>query len=115
MKKIITICLLFVGSLWAKEYSSYEAKQHVGESATVCGKIVSGYYASSSSGQPTFLNMDKAYPNQVFTVVIWGESRHRFNSPESQYKNQSVCVSGDIESYKGVPQITVSRVSQIKR
>jgi len=115
MKKIIIVFLLLGSSLWAREYSSYEAKQHIGESATVCGKIVSGHYSSSSRGQPTFLNMDGAYPNQVFTVVIWGESRHMFNSPESQYKNQSVCVSGDIESYKGVPQITVSRVSQIKR
>jgi hypothetical protein len=40
--------------------------------ATVCGKVVSTHYAKSSKGEPTFLNLDEAYPNEVFTILIWG-------------------------------------------
>src|SRR5438874_1895717 len=49
-----------------------QAKQYVGSTATVCGKVMSPRFASSSRGQPTFLNLDKAYPNQEFTILIWG-------------------------------------------
>jgi len=42
-----------------------EAAHHIGETATVCGTIASASYASHSKGQPTFLNLDKAYPNQT--------------------------------------------------
>jgi hypothetical protein len=55
-----------------KKLTANEAKDHVGETATVCGSVVSTRYATSSKGRPTFLNLDKPYPNQVFTVLIWG-------------------------------------------
>ena len=113
MKKIVLFTLLLISSLFASKYSSYEAKNHIGEEGTVCGKVVSTYYASSSNGKPTFLNIDKPYPNQVFTAVIWGKSRHNFSTPERQYKNKNVCISGYIDSYRGVPQINVSSTSQI--
>lgn len=47
-----------------------QAAQHVGESATVCGYVASTRYLSTSRSKPTFLNLDKPYPNQDFTVVI---------------------------------------------
>jgi hypothetical protein len=50
-----------------------EAKAHIGEQATVCGKVVSTRYAEGSHGQPTFLNFDQRYPKQVFTLLIWGD------------------------------------------
>jgi hypothetical protein len=61
--------------------------------ATVCGSVVSTHYAPGTKGQPTFLNLDKPYPNQVFTVLIWGESRSKFGTPESEYKGR-----GDVET-----------------
>ena len=42
---------------------------------TVCGIVASAHYAASSKGQPTFVNLDKPYPNQIFTVLIWGSDR----------------------------------------
>jgi hypothetical protein len=58
-----------------KKLTASEAKDHVGETATVCGIVASARYATSTKGQPTFLNLDKPYPNQVFTVLIWGGRR----------------------------------------
>lgn len=59
-------------------FTSGEANQHIGENATVCGFVASTHYAASSRGGPTFLNLDKAYPDQIFTVVIWREDRMKF-------------------------------------
>jgi DNA/RNA endonuclease YhcR with UshA esterase domain len=91
-----------------------EAKKHVGEKATVCGKVVSTRYAVRSRGQPTFLNLDEPYPRQVFTVVIWGSDRANFGSPEVTYQGKKVCVKGNIEDYRGVPEIVASEAAQIK-
>ena len=72
-------CLVALGALaQEKTLTAAEAKQHIGTTATVCGKVMSPRYASSSRGQPTFLNFDRAYPDQEFTVLIWGSEREKF-------------------------------------
>jgi hypothetical protein len=43
--------------------SATEAKDYVGEVATVRGEVASTHYAPSTKGQPTFLNLDNPYPN----------------------------------------------------
>jgi hypothetical protein len=93
--------------------SAAEAKNHVGEIATVCGVIVSTRYAASSRGRPTFLNMDKPYPNQVFTIVIWDSNRSKFGSPEVDYKDKRTCVTGTITEYRGIPQIEADNPRQL--
>ena len=86
-----------------------QAKDHVGESATVCGVVASARYAASSRGQPTFLNLDQAYPNATFTVVIWGNVRTAFpEPPEVAYRQKRICVTGLIGTYRGTPQIVPS-------
>ena len=91
-----------------------EALQYVGKYQTVCGQVASTHYASRSRGRPTFLNLDQPYPNQIFTAVIWGQNRHKFQTaPESAYRGKRICVSGVISTYKGVAQIAVSDPNQI--
>ena len=95
--------------------NSTEANSFVGSKKTVCGEGVSTSYARGSRGQPTFLNLDYPYPNQIFTVVIWGDNRINFaNPPESFYQDEDVCVSGLIESYRGVAQIEATNSKQIQ-
>ena len=91
-----------------------EAGGHVGERATVCGEVVSAKYATKTSGTPTFLNLDRPYPHQVFTVVIWGSDRSKFGEPEVVYRGKKICVTGLIDSYKGKPEITARTSSQIE-
>jgi DNA/RNA endonuclease YhcR with UshA esterase domain len=97
-----------------KKLSTNEAKDHIGETATVCGTVASARYAASTKGQPTFLNLDKPYPNPVFTVLIWGENRSKFGTPESAYKGKRVCVTGKITDYKGAPEIVAHDPKEIK-
>lgn len=93
-----------------------EAKYHIGERLTVHGPVISTYYASTSNGQPTFLNIGKDYPDPGrFTVVIWGKNRSNFpQAPEVYYSGKMIYVTGLIEEYEGVAEIAVSSPSQIK-
>jgi hypothetical protein len=90
-----------------------EAKARVGETQTVCGKVVSARYAAGSKGQPTFLNLDEPYPKEIFTILIWGEDRSKFGTPETEYRDKNVCVTGKITSYRGTPEIVATEPSQI--
>ena len=97
-----------------KKLSASDAKEHFGENATVCGDVVSTRYAASAKGQPTFLNLDKPYPNQIFTVVIWGSNRNKFKTPEDDYKEKKICITGKITAYDGLPEIVVDDPKQIR-
>jgi hypothetical protein len=112
---ILIIVILAVSVAQAqKPLTAAGAKDHVGEKATVCGDVVSTHYAARSRGNPTFLNLDKPYPDQVFTVVIWGNDRSKFGDPEQAYRSKHICVTGKISDYKGVPQIVAYEPAQIK-
>lgn len=97
-----------------KKITALEAKDHINESATVCGDVASARFSASTKGEPTFLNLEKPYPNQVFTVVIWANDRSKFGKPEDEYKSKQICVTGKISEYRGVPQIVATEPSQIK-
>jgi len=105
--------LIIEPALAQKKLTAGEAKDHVGETATVCGNVVSTRYASSTRGQPTFLNLDKPYPNQIFTIVIWGSNRSRFGRPEVDYKEKRICVTAKITEYRGVPEVSANDPAQI--
>ena len=95
--------------------SSSEAISHVGDRPTVCGLVVDSRYATGSKGKPTFLNFDRAYPNHLFTVVIWGNERENFpKNPERYYLNKRVCAAGLIETFRGKAQIIASNASQLQ-
>ena len=87
---------------------------YVGEKATVCGSVVSTHYAVRTKGSPTFLNLDEPYPRHIFTILIWGSDRPKFDEPEAKYENKRVCVTGLIKDYRGVPEVIVEQPSQIE-
>ena len=93
-----------------------EAKNHVGDRATVYGTVVDAKWASGSKGKPTFLNIGKPYPDpNRFTVVIWIENRGKFHkAPEIYYLGKTIYVTGLIVPYKGIAEIEVKDPSQIQ-
>ena len=93
-------------------YTADQAKNHVGERATVCGVVASAHFASSK-GQPTFLNLDNPYPDLIFTVLIWGNDRAKFGTPERDYMGKNIFVTGTIQRYRNSPEIVARDLSQI--
>jgi len=93
-----------------------EAARYAGKKATVCGQVTSTNYAEDSKGRPTYLNLDRAYPNQKFNAVILGENRDKFSKPpEINYAGKKICVTGTINVSRGVAEIVVRDPSQITR
>jgi micrococcal nuclease len=102
-------------SIAQQEYiNPIDAQKYIGMEKTVCGTVASANYAIRSKGRPTFLNLDQPYPNQIFTVVIWGSDRNNFkNPPETFFRGKTICVTGIIESYHGKPEMVVHSPDQI--
>ena len=116
--KLLLIKALLVGLVsiaYAQETIAPEnGAKFIGQQKTLCGTVASAHYATRSKGQPTFLNLNKPYPNQVFTVLIWGSDRGKFDKPpESLYSGKEICVTGMIQSYQGRPEIVVKEPAQI--
>jgi hypothetical protein len=108
------VFLLALGAVGqSNRITARQAKDHIGETVTVCGKAVSTRYAPRSKGEPTFLNLDEPYPNEIFTILIWGENRSKFGAPESKYGDAKVCVAGKIISHGGIPEIVATEPDQI--
>jgi DNA/RNA endonuclease YhcR with UshA esterase domain len=98
-----------------KQYGTDEAINHVGEHATVGGFVVTAEFAKFVENQPTFLNLATRYPNEVFTAVIWGADRSRFDYAPERLLGESICVTGEITQYRGIAQIIVTAPEQIER
>ena len=68
--KLLLIMALLVGLvsiLYAQEtITPQDAAKYIGQQKTVCGKVASAHFAAKVKGQPTFINLDKPYLNQVF-------------------------------------------------
>lgn len=92
-----------------------EAYKYVGQVKTVCGTVESAFYSYRSNGKPTFLNVDKPYPNNEFMIVIWGNNRYKFDPmPEKKYLKKKICVTGKIKMYRGTAEIVVTTPNQIE-
>ncbi|MDG5767117.1 hypothetical protein QA596_06550 [Balneolales bacterium ANBcel1] len=95
--------------------SAFDAAEHAGSYAEVCGRVASARHVRQIRGEPTFLNLGQPYPDQVFTIVIWGDDRQRWpDPPEERYLTREVCVTGEIRMHDGVPQIRVRTPDQIR-
>jgi hypothetical protein len=115
MKAIAVVgTLLLMGSVGqAQSLTTAQAKAHEGENATVCGTVASERSATSSRGEPTFINLDSAYPKQLFTILVWGDDRK--NVGELPKVDSHLCTKGMISDYRGVPEIVVKSSGQFTK
>ena len=104
---------LFASGAFAATLTADQASGHVGENVTVCGTVASANYATHAKGQPTFLNLDKAYPHQIFTIVIWGSDRSKFGAPEKTLADKRICATGVIQIFRGSPEIIVHEPKEL--
>jgi hypothetical protein len=111
--EVAAALILLTLTAQAQTLTAAQAKAHEGENATVCGKVASERTATNSRGEPTFINLDSAYPNQVFTILIWGDDRSKVG--ELPQHGSHVCATGLITDYHGVPEIVVRSSGQLSR
>lgn len=102
-----------------------QAKNHVGEVATVVGPLLATKPRTDVSGSPLWLDVGGIFPSQNrFSIVVWGKNWPRFDTKRlhAEYwrtiaaggSGVSICLKGRIDEYKGVPQIELQDLSQLK-
>lgn len=113
----VAVGLLLTGmtAIAASTLTPQQAAEAVGSHATVCGVVASAHYAMRSRGEPTFLNLGKPYPNQIFTALIWGSDRSKFKTPPESLEGADICVTGLVKSYRGTPEIILRSPSQVRK
>jgi DNA/RNA endonuclease YhcR with UshA esterase domain len=116
MKSILLFfCLLAgIGVSAQKAVALDKAGEHVGDSVVVTGKVFGMRHFADGRQAPTLLNLGAAFPNQLLTVVFYGETRQQFfPEAEKTFEGQWVRVAGKVELYRGRPQIVVRSGEQL--
>jgi len=81
---------------------------HLGDSVLTEGKVYGIRSFPDASNAPTLINIGAAFPNQLLTVVIYGEDLKNFTKPPAEvFKDANVRINGKVELYKNRPQIVV--------
>ena len=91
-------------------YSTAEAKNHVGEFASVVGVVEQ---VSSSRSGTQFLNFDGRFPHAPFTAVVFASDAAAVGDV-TQYEGKHVAVTGKIALYRGTPEIVVKKPNALK-
>jgi len=110
MKKIITVLLLLLGpTIYAQDtILSSKAKENLRKEVWVKGTVASLRLASEGKFI-NYINIDKAYPNNIFTIVITSKHLEKLNMNLDGIQDKLVLVKGKIEIYdkdpKQIPQI----------
>jgi hypothetical protein len=109
--------LVFGQTTKSQVLSAAEAKQHVGESATVCGKVVAARiskYSVGRRGKPITFDLDETAPKRVFMFISWSPDPKTVEQTRDSYTGKNVCVSGTITRTGATPHMVVSDSSQIQ-
>ena len=117
--RLLILAFLFVSyltSLAQQELKPEELKDHIGDSVKVKGKIFGVRYFESAKNSPTLINVGGAYPNQLYTIVIFGDVRKKlgFDPEESKYAGGTAIVTGKVELYRDKPQIVITDPAQLR-
>lgn len=111
---LISVLVWSTCSSAKQRLTAAEAKAHVGEQATVCGRVAGFHQATHIEDDPTFINLDKPYPNQIFAILIWVYDLPKFGNLEKDYLGKQVCVTGKIKILGKVPEIVAHDPAVIK-
>lgn len=101
-------------SLPKQHFNTVQAKfyQNQNDKITVCGTVVSTKLTSKGH---VFLNLDKAFPNQIFTVAIFKDQLINFTyEPSKELEGKTICVYGKVVDSNGTPSIVVENEKAIR-
>lgn len=104
---------LDASSLPPNTFNTLQAKIYEGknETITVCGTVVS---TKLSAKGHTFINLDKQFPNPVFTISVFEKDAVNFSyQPHLWLMNKLVCVKGRVTNANGNPGMILTNEKQI--
>jgi endonuclease G, mitochondrial len=94
-------------------FNTVQAQYYMGKnlSIKVCGTVVSTKLSSKGN---IFLNLDKKFPNQIFSVTIFKDNTTNFSyRPDTFLAGKTICVTGKITNFNGVPTMNIANENAI--
>lgn len=104
---------VYAPSLPPGHFNTVQAKRFEGSGrkVSVCGTVVSTKLSKKGN---VFLNLDKKFPNQVFSITIWKDYVPNFSyEPHKELMSKEVCVHGMVRNFNGVSTMDVQKEEQI--
>lgn len=100
---IILLSVLFFNNSFSQDtISTSQAKDFIGKEVVLKGKIAS--FKMAGEGKTTnYINVDKAYPNNVFTIVIPNRTLETLGFKIEESKDKTIIVKGKVEVYEKDP------------
>lgn len=95
-------------------FNTVQAKIYSGknERIDVCGTVVSTKLSAKGN---VFLNLDKSFPNQIFTVSIFKDNLSNFSyKPHEELVGKTICVSGKVTDFNGTPTMSIENEQSIR-
>lgn len=81
------------------------------ETVNICGKVVGARYSRNGN---VLLNLDRAYPNQVFTVFVKKEHLPNFSyDPVEEWNGRYIRVTGKVAALGGTPAMFLEKEEQM--
>ena len=119
MKKLLLLIIftITISSFAQDTIPAIDSKNHLETLACVVGKVVSVKLAKEGK-KVNYINIDGAYPNAVFTVVVTNEYLETSKIKLEDLRDKTIYVTGRITTYKNdekqTPQIFNPRRIEIK-
>ncbi len=111
---LLSLCISLI-SYSQKSIELSEVPDHIGDSVEVKGKIFGVKFLANARNTPTFINIGADYPNQLLTVVIWGNVKEKlgYDPSDKKYIGSMAKIKGKLELFKNKPQIVILDPSQL--
>lgn len=77
--------------------SASEAPNYIDKEVKVKAKVISTFFSEKSKGKPTYLNLDKKFPDNPMTVVIFESKLKELKINPKNYEGKTIIVKGKIK------------------
>lgn len=102
---------IFRKKLPKNAFNTVQARSHYDSKIKVCGTVIGVH--KSRKGH-VYLNIDRAFPEQLFSVNIWKDNLVNFSyNPADYLLNDKICVKGFVQKKYGRPATSVDNEKQI--
>lgn len=104
---------IYAPSLPASHFNTVQAKQYEGSGReiSICGTVVSTKLSRKGN---IFINLDKKFPNQIFSITIWKDNVPNFSyQPHKELMSKQICAKGMVRNFNGVATMNVEREEQL--
>ncbi|MCU0440370.1 MAG: DNA/RNA non-specific endonuclease [Raineya sp.] len=95
-------------------FNTVQAKIYInsGKKIKVCGTVVSTKLSSKGN---IFINLDKRFPNQIFSISIFKDKVSNFSyAPEEFLMGKKIYVTGKVTEFNGTPTMNIENESAIE-